>query len=88
MNHAWHPAADHGPEPDAAGRTQQTLDGSGEQVPAEGRAGLEPVAMDLWARHFASTMVHVPATAEKIAHDPYHLSRRLSDAVDTVRKRG
>lgn len=69
------------------GRTQETLDQFWERVPREVRAGVEAVAMDLWAPYFASTMAHVPGAVEKIVHDPYHLSRMLSDAVDAVRKR-
>jgi transposase len=69
------------------GRTQETLDRFWEGVPADVRTGVAAVAMDLWAPYFASTMAYVPGAADKIVHDPYHLSRMINDAVDAVRKR-
>jgi transposase len=42
--------------------------------------------MDLGEPYGLSTMTHVPEAAQKIVHDPYHLGRRLSEAVDQVRK--
>jgi transposase len=68
------------------GRKQEALDAYWEQVPAPHRAGVEAVAMDLWDPYFNSTMKHVPGAAGKIVHDPYHLGRMLSEAVDKVRK--
>jgi transposase len=68
------------------GRKQEALDGYWQQVSAEHRAGVEAVAMDLWEPYFNSTVAHVPAAASKIVHDPYHLGRMLSEAVDQVRK--
>lgn len=43
--------------------------------------------MDLWAPYFQSTLAHVPEAEGKIVHDPYHLGRLLSAAVNTVRQR-
>jgi transposase len=68
------------------GRKQAAMDAYWQQVPAEHRAGIEAVAMDLWEPYFNSTMAHVPEAAGKIVHDPYHLSQMLSEAVDQVRK--
>ena len=68
------------------GRTQESLDAYWQRLPSELRAGVEAVAMDLWAPYYQSTVAHVPAAEGKIVHDPYHLGRMLSDAVDTVRK--
>jgi transposase len=68
------------------GRKQEALDAYWRQMPAEHRAGVEAVAMDLWEPYFHSTMAHVPEAAQKIVHDPYHLGRMLSEAVDQVRK--
>jgi transposase len=68
------------------GRTQETLDAYWQRLPSELRAGVEAVAMDLWAPYYQSTVAHVPEAEGKIVHDPYHLGRMLSDAVDTVRK--
>jgi transposase len=68
------------------GRKQAALDAYWQQVPAEHRARVEAVAMDLWEPYFNSTLAHVPEAAAKIVHDPYHLSQMLSEAVDQVRK--
>lgn len=68
------------------GRKQEALDGYWRQMPVEHRAAVEAVAMDLWEPYFNSTMAHVPEAAQKIVHDPYHLARMLSEAVDKVRK--
>jgi transposase len=68
------------------GRTQETLDAYWQRLPAELRAGVEAVAMDLWAPYYQSTVAHVPAAEGQSVHDPYHLGRMLSDAVDRVRK--
>lgn len=68
------------------GRTQETLDAYWQRLPSELRAGVEAVAMDLWTPYYQSTVAHVPEAEGKIVHDPYHLGRMLSDAVDTVRK--
>ena len=69
------------------GRTQEALDGYWQGVPAEHRQQVEAVAMDLWQPYWESTVQHVPEAAEKIVHDPYHLMKHLTDAVNTVRKR-
>ena len=58
----------------------------GSSVPVEHRAAVEAVAMDLWEPYFNSTVAHVPEAADKIVHDPYHLGRMLSEAVDKVRR--
>jgi transposase len=68
------------------GRKQEALDGYWQQMTAEHRSAVEAVAMDLWEPYFNSTMAHVPEAAAKIVHDPYHLGRMLSQAVDKVRK--
>jgi transposase len=68
------------------GRTEETLNGYWTSLPAEHRAVVEAVAMDLWEPYRNATLAHVPGAAEKIVHDPYHLGRMLSDAVDKVRK--
>jgi len=68
------------------GRTQEALDGYWRGLPAEHLGAVEAVAMDLWEPYFVSTVAHVPEAVDKIVHDPYHLGRMLSEAVDQVRK--
>jgi transposase len=68
------------------GRKQEALDAYWQQMPEEHLAAVEAVAMDMWEPYFNSTMAHVPAAADKIVYDPYHLGRMLNEAVDKVRK--
>lgn len=69
-----------------AGRKQEARDGYWQRLSHERHAGGEAVAMDLWEPHFNSTVAHVPEAASKIVHDPYHLGRMISEAVDKVRR--
>ena len=68
------------------GRARDALDGYWAQVPAEHRAQVEAVAMDMWDPYYNSTMAHVPGAADKIVYDPFHVGGMLSEAVDKVRK--
>jgi transposase len=68
------------------GRKQQALDAFWESIPGEHLAGVQAVAMDMWDPYFNSTMQHVPGAASKIVHDPFHIARMLTEAVDKVRK--
>jgi transposase len=68
------------------GRKPEALDAYWQAVPAEHRAAVEAVAMDLWEPYFPSTLADVPEAQGKIVHDPYPLGGRLSEAVDQVRQ--
>jgi transposase len=68
------------------GRKQETLDAYWQQLSPEHLEAVEAVAMDMWEPYCKSTLVHVPGAAEKIVHDPFHLSHMLNEAVDKVRK--
>lgn len=70
----------------AEGRLRESLDGYWDQWTREELAAVEAVAMDMWEPFFQSTLQRVPGAADKIAHDPYHLSQYLNEAVNTVRK--
>ena len=48
-------------------------------------AGLEEVAMDMWAPYIASTREHVPDADRKIVFDKFHIAQHLGRAVDPVR---
>jgi transposase len=68
------------------GRTQEALDGYWKQVPAEHRAQVQAVAMDMWDPYYDSTLTHVPGAADKIVYDPFHVGKMLNEAVDKVRR--
>jgi hypothetical protein len=55
------------------GRKPEALDAYWQAVPAEHRAAVEAVAMDLWEPYFPSTLADVPEAQGKIVHDPYPL---------------
>jgi transposase len=68
------------------GRSQESLDAFWRSRSPAQLAAVEAVAMDLWEAYRTSTMAHVPAAADKIVHDPFHLIRHMNDAVNNVRK--
>ena len=67
-------------------RKQTTLDVFFEDLGESGCAGLEAVAMDMWAPYIASTREHVPDADRKIVFDKFHVAKHLGDAVDLVRR--
>jgi transposase len=66
-------------------REQASLDAFWEGLSAAQLAGVEAVAMDMWAPYLRSTLAHVPGAADKIVHDPFHLVQHLNEAVNEVR---
>jgi len=67
-------------------RKQTTLDSFFEDLGEQGCAGLEAVAMDMWAPYIASTREYVPDADRKIVFDKFHVAKHLGDAVDQVRR--
>jgi transposase len=67
-------------------RKQASLDSFYESLSPQQLAGIEAVAMDMWAPFIASTMAHVPDAASKIVFDRYHIMTYMTKAVDEVRK--
>jgi len=68
------------------GREEASLDRFWRSVPAEHRAQVETVAMDMWEAYRNSTLRHVPDAASKIVYDNFHLARYMNQAVDEVRR--
>jgi transposase len=68
-------------------RRQESLDAFYEELGAEACAGLESVAMDMWAPYIASTRAYLPDAERKIVFDKFHVAKHLGDAVDQVRRR-
>jgi len=68
-------------------RKQATLDGFFEDLGEAGCAGLEAIAMDMWAPYIGSARSHVPEADRKIVFDKFHVAKHLGDAVDKVRRR-
>jgi transposase len=67
-------------------RTQESLDGYYAGLTTEQLDGIEAVAMDMWAPYIQATLARVPAAAEKIVFDRFHVMGHVGKAVDTVRK--
>jgi transposase len=67
-------------------RKKKTLAAFYEDLGEEGCAGLEAVAMDMWAPYIASTREHVPDADRRIVFDKFHIAQHLGRAVDEVRR--
>ena len=68
------------------GREEASLDGYWQRLTPEQRANIEAVGMDMWEPYLNSTQTHVPAAAQKIVHDPFHVARHVQVALNDVRK--
>lgn len=68
-------------------RKQASLDEYFNQLTPEQKGAIEAVAMDMWDPFFRSTLANVPAAAEKIVFDKFHIVRYLVDGVNRVRRR-
>jgi len=67
-------------------REKTSLDAYYQSLSAEQLAGIEAVAMDMWAPFVESTAAHVPEGRSKIVFDRYHVMLHMNNAVDHVRK--
>jgi transposase len=67
-------------------REKTSLDAYYRSLSAEQLAGIEAVAMDMWAPYIESTASHVPDGRSKIVFDRYHVMLHMNDAVDQVRR--
>ena len=67
-------------------RTQESLDGYYAGLTTAQLDGIEAVAMDMWAPYIQATLARVPAAAEKIVFDRFHVMGHIGKAVDTGRK--
>jgi transposase len=67
-------------------RKQESLEGYYQGLSEEQLAGIEAVAMDMWAPYIQATLARVPEAAGKIVFDRFHVMGYLGKAVDTVRK--
>jgi transposase len=70
----------------AEDRKQTSLDGFWETLSAEQRNSIDAVAMDMWEPYENSIRAHVPAAADKIVYDKFHVAKHLGEAVDQVRR--
>lgn len=67
-------------------RRRHTLGEYWSTVPEAERARVEEVVMDMWDPYIAATRVALPAGAEKIVFDRFHVVQHLNQAVDQVRR--
>jgi len=70
----------------AEDRKQESLEQYYRTLSAEQLAGIEAVAMDMWAPYIAATKAYVPEAVQKIVFDRYHVMTYMLKAVDEVRK--
>ena len=68
------------------GRRQGTLDDWYGSLSDEQLHAIESVSMDMWPAYISSTLKHVPDGDKKIAFDRFHVARKISEAVDKVRR--
>jgi transposase len=67
-------------------RKQESLDGFWPTLTPAQREGITAVAMDMWEPYVQSTRTYLPAAADKIVFDKFHVVKHLHDAVDKVRR--
>jgi transposase len=67
-------------------RKKRTLAAFYTELGEEGCAGLESIAMDMWAPYISSTREHVPDADRRIVFDKFHIAQHLGRAVDEVRR--
>ena len=68
------------------GRRKGTLDDGYRSLSDERLHAIESVRMDMWPASISSTLKHVPDGDTKIAFDRFHVARKISEAVDKVRR--
>ena len=66
------------------GRTRDAVDAHFSAIPAESRAAVEVVAMDMWRPYMDAAAKWLPNA--RVCFDRFHVARHLGDAVNTVRK--
>jgi len=62
------------------------LDGFWPPLTPPQRAGITPVAMEMWEPYPQSTHQALPDANAKIVFDKFHVVKHLHDAVDPVRR--
>jgi transposase len=50
------------------------------------RAQIEAIAMDMWEPYVQATRAQIPAAADKIVFDKFHIAKHLNEGVDRVRR--
>ena len=68
------------------GRRKGTLDDWYRSLSDDRLHAIESVSMDMWPASITSTRKHVPDGDKKIAFDRFHVVRKVSEAVDKVRR--
>ena len=68
------------------GRRKGTLDDGYRSLSDDRLHAIESVSMDMWPASITSTLKHVTDGDKKIAFDRFHVVRKVSEAVDKVRR--
>jgi transposase len=67
-------------------RKKSSLDAFYQSLTPKQLAGIQAVAMDMWEPYISSTLQYIPAAANKIVFDRFHVMKHMLEAVDSVRK--
>jgi transposase len=70
----------------AEGRTKESLLSYLGPYTVEEVAGIEAIAMDMWAPYFETASRWIPFAADKVVFDRYHVVQHMNQAVDQVRR--
>jgi len=68
------------------GRKRESIDAFWASLSPEQLAGIEGIAMDMWAPYFESALKYVPGAEHKIVFDRFHVTAYLTKAVDLTRR--
>jgi transposase len=68
-------------------RTKDSLAGFYQGLSKRQLAGIQAIAMDMWAPFIRATREHVPDAERKIVFDRFHIMQHMNEAVDDVRKK-
>src|SRR5262249_59580117 len=71
----------------AEDRKRASLEAYLEQFPADKRAGIKAIAMDMWAPYEEAVRAQVPQADDKIVFDLFHIMMHMNEAVDRTRRR-
>jgi len=71
----------------AEDRKRASLEAYLEQFTAAERAGIQAIAMDMWAPYEEAARAQVPQADDKIVFDLFHIMTHMNEAVDRTRRR-
>lgn len=70
----------------AQGRKKQAMSDWYDSLNEEQLSSIASISMDMWPAYINATLEKVPGADRKIAFDKFHVAKKLSEAVDKVRR--